>query len=123
MNSIVSYEIAQALKKCDYDNMTADFYDTEGNLRYDADFPSLQSIRWEESLDAPTIAETVMWIYKNLGVWISVHLALGYRSNKFTWNLIGEHYGSCISDCTYDTPTAAYEAAIKYALTHCVKEG
>ena len=68
-------------------------------------------------LSAPTISEVVMWLYEEHGIWTVVNV-----------NIMGSWYFEHFdlkekrnaefkpTDTHYDSPTEAYEAAIKYTL-------
>lgn len=73
----------------------------------------------EKDVLAPTIAEVVMWLYEKYGIWISVTKdwdvgkCLGFES------IIDTNDG-IINTETYNSPTEAYEAAIKYVLENLI---
>lgn len=74
---------------------------------------------------SPTIAEVVMWIHKEKGLWVNV-MYMGFEL-KYSWSIdiittsgsdwdsYGEEDGIC-----YKSPTEAYEAAIEYTLKNLI---
>jgi hypothetical protein len=72
----------------------------------------------------PTIAEVVMWLYENHGIWICVDKAEDFNWWKFSirkLNDIGYERIGFGSD--YNSPTEAYEGAITYTLENIIKGG
>jgi hypothetical protein len=74
-----------------------------------------------KTVNAPTIAEVVMWIYKKYGIWISVQKdwdegeCLGFEG-------IIDFIEGLISTKTVDSITEAYEIAIDYTLENFYNE-
>ena len=120
-NTPVNFEIAKLLKEKGFDETTNDIYSDEElltdrllNYKNSEDITAL--------LSAPTIAEVCMWLYEKHGIWITVDIDINgrftYLLRKFNpkdkaWEvknklLISEYINS---------PTEAYEKAIKYVLT------
>jgi hypothetical protein len=64
-------------------------------------------------LKAPTIAEVVTWLYENHGIWIEVTTDV---NGKFCW-LVKPFRAS---NNNFNSPTEAYEAAIKYTLNNLI---
>lgn len=67
---------------------------------------------------APTISEVVCWIYSKYDIWISV-LQMLHNGETVTW--YASYYEQGIGEdieVYYNSPTEAYEAAIKYALNN-----
>lgn len=72
-------------------------------------------------LVAPTIAEVVMWLYENHGIWICVDKAEDFNWWKFgirKLNDIGYERIGFGSD--FNTPSEAYEAAITHTLKNLI---
>lgn len=70
---------------------------------------------------APTIAEVVMWLYEKHGIWISINLA---KVGDFYYKIFKdnkEHQPSFLMQDYFDSPSEAYEAAIKHTLEHLLK--
>jgi hypothetical protein len=59
----------------------------------------------------PTIAEVVMWLWEKHNIWIEVRLS--YQSNKFVVITKNPRVELNVTN----TPTQAYEAAIKHCLS------
>ncbi len=63
---------------------------------------------------APTISDVVMWLYEKHGIWI-----YPFRhdfNNEFYWHIDTPDEDEFTSDMNFNSPTEAYEAAIKYCL-------
>lgn len=91
------------------------------NTRVNAELVSLLKEKDEifdvtSTLDYPTIAEVVMWLYEKHGIWISADF-----DSKVWYQVI-----TVSKDCNrilqgdHDSPTEAYEAAIKYTLENLI---
>ena len=121
MNKPVNFEIAKLLKEKGFESKNP-YYNSSGEIVKTPDIPEndysytnniFQKFRWE----APTIAEVVMWLYENHGIWICIDKAEDFNWWKFgirKLNDIGYERNGFGSD--FNTPTEAYEAAIKYTL-------
>lgn len=79
------------------------------------------------TLDYPTIADVVMWLYENHGIWVSVKtIKWNYEHNtiRFNYNIckFNHNNSSDITDVVYDfnSPTEAYEVAIEYTLKNLI---
>ena len=66
----------------------------------------------DEHINAPTIAEVVMWLYEEHGIWIYAHRI---DQKEFYWS-IDTDKKEFTSGENFKTPTEAYEAAIEYTL-------
>lgn len=136
MNKEVSFKLALLLdeKKFGEYNLTEYHYNREdyyrqgklciekGHLLHNEDYPYNV---YNGQLNAPTIAEVLMWLYEKHGVWINVdvdingkfrHIVRKYNSNDKAWEVIKSF---TISEYC-NSPTEAYEAAIKYTLENLV---
>ena len=138
MNTPVSFELAKLLKEKEFDENCSDYYTQTGNLNsdgwgdiiYEQGFGSGEPDRMlrfnysdfnknqkETCFLCPTIAEVVMWLYEKHEIWTVVNV-----------NIMGSWYFEHFdlkekrnaqfkpTDTHYDSPTEAYEAAIKYTL-------
>ena len=73
----------------------------------------------------PTIAEVVMWLHKEKGLWVNV-MYMGFEL-KYSWSIDiittsgsdWDSYGE-EGDICYKSPTEAYEAAIIYTLKNLI---
>jgi hypothetical protein len=68
--------------------------------------------------DFPTIAEVVMWLYEEHGIWIEVVLESSFFTYDITTikngeNLVTKYYN-------FNSPTEAYESGIEYCLTNLI---
>jgi hypothetical protein len=104
MNTPVSFEIAKLLKEKGY---PFEFI-TVGELK-------------EVPLNIPTIAEVVMWLYKKHGIWIGVQPNQPYLDDDWCFAIFKDLKNNNSLE-GYNSPTEAYEAAIKYCLTNLIKE-
>lgn len=109
---LVSFELAKLLKEKGFDKRSEpNRYNNQGNLTM------------LEGINAPTIAEVVMWFYEKHGIWIYVHPDIDYRhslvdfskwayslENRFVIPPIGYDLHK------YNSPTEAYEAALTHLL-------
>jgi hypothetical protein len=68
---------------------------------------------------APTIAEVVMWLYEKHGIWISVQPNEPYVDNDWCFAIFKDLREN-ISLKGYNSPTEAYEEAIKYCLSKLI---
>ena len=142
MNTPVKFEIAKLLKEKEFNENCSDYYTQTGNLNsdgwgdiiYEQGFGSGEPDRMlrfnysdfnknqkETCFLCPTIAEVVMWLYEKHGVWTVVNV-----------NIMGSWYFEHFdlkekrnaqfkpTDTHYDSPTEAYEAAIKYTLNNLI---
>lgn len=128
MNTPVSFELAKLLEE------------KQIFLKYKAAYPfrfrEHESKNYNPSLiekdiltcdvKAPTIAEIVMWIHKEKGLWINV-MYMGFEL-KYSWSIdiittAGSNWDSYgeEGDVYYNSPTEAYEAAIKYTLENLIQ--
>lgn len=129
MNNPVNFELAKLLKEKGYNFYHPTSY-WEGEITHMTtgyaleDGTTSQKNYWDfERYYAPTISEVVMWLYEKHGIWIVV---MPKRKDKglFWGGYIDtgkdefmKSYGS-----NFNTPTAAYKAAIEYALKNLIKK-
>lgn len=77
---------------------------------------SLAEERWNQghlNYVGITIAEVVMWLYENHGIWIGVNL-------NFRYQIETKKHGVLHTKNEFKSPTAAYEAAIEYTLNNLI---
>jgi hypothetical protein len=121
MNTPVSFEIAKLLKEKGYNQQgfpyyskDLDFDDIELNHHYKDFYPE----NGYEIFTAPTIAEVIMWLYENHGIWIAVTII-----SQESWQCYITEIGKPLG-LTYNTdsnsPIEAYEAAIIYTLKNLI---
>lgn len=136
MNSPVSFKLAKLLKEkgfnepClkGYSNLEkskeelrdidrSEFATFEGAGKY---FSNSDLPKYDIEFTAPTIAEVVMWLYEKYGVWITVNVIMDDKWFFELYNFKNRENPNIILDdsdkCWLDSPTEAYEAAIKYIL-------
>lgn len=80
---------------------------------------------------APTIAEVVMWLYEKYGIWINANVS-AFSINTVTgegeifldytiYSPEGLYIHEEDENKVFNSPTEAYEAAIKYTLNNLIK--
>jgi hypothetical protein len=123
MNKEVNFEIAKILKEKGFDTIDCGgyYHVCDGYTKGYAYCYSDVNTQKENAILAPTIAEVVMWLYEEHGVWINVdvdingkfrHIVRKYNSNDRAWEV---RKSFTISEYC-NSPTEAYETAIKYTL-------
>jgi len=143
MNTPVKFEIAKLLKEKGIEFKTNMFYpdlswnqDTLYNSLHTEGVDFCQELgldAWGSVFPAPTIADVLMWLYENHDIWISLipDSQSGHKliMRKFSVHLFIYRNGLNVQNTTfrvneniayYNSPTKAYEAAIKYCLTEIV---
>jgi hypothetical protein len=83
-------------------------------------------------LDAPIIAEVIIWLYEKHGIWISVECdsygefwyARLFVASKTVWNNLDKRHEITSSihkfDNEHKSPKAAYDVAIEYTLNNLI---
>ena len=104
MNTPVSYELAKLLKAKEFEQ--------------DA-FKHINKATMEGTLVFPSIAEVIMWLYEKYNIWISVTYQRHSEGKHWRYT-INQIYRTEIVLWEHNTPTEAYEAAIKYCLEICI---
>lgn len=69
--------------------------------------------------NAPTICQAVMWLYEKHGIWIDVSLNQFSKPKDLQWMYSIVFTKECTyshSSKSFNSPTEAYEAAIKHTL-------
>ena len=119
MNTPVSFELAKLLKEKEYKdkNMLGtvrlsepEFYDPNGIIHNIKDIFEEKDYKIEDCFNAPTIAEVVMWLYEKHWIWIGVEASDDFT--MFCFRVRKKEVSRLSFD--YNSPTEAYEAAIKY---------
>lgn len=127
MNTPVNFEIAKLLKEKGFNSLNCKqgYHGEFGSLENDS-YPFLGTYYFlddcliknncEWKIQAPTIAEAVMWLYEKHGIWLTVCIigadGFGYwLHDKNRKRLNPENQGGY-----WYSPTEAYEAAIEYTL-------
>ena len=129
MNTPVSFEKAKLLKEKGFDEPCRYVHDTWNNIKdwLEGGEGEHRNSHQNGSLyySAPTIAEVVMWLHKEKGLWVNV-MYMGFEL-KYTWSIDiittsgsdWDSYGE-EGDICYKSPTEAYEAAIIYTLKNLI---
>lgn len=76
---------------------------------------------------APTIAEVLMWLYEKYGIWVEA--GYGFQPQGFYWLITmfkdkkSFHSETNAFQLSFNSPTDAYEAAIKHTLENLIQGG
>ena len=100
MNTPLNFELAKLLNKKGLYISSEKRYNKKGTFEY--------SKSW--SVAAPTIADVVMWLYEKHNIWIGVN-----RNPNFYYVVYSKTEVKDIKN-NFNSPTDAYETAIKYSL-------
>lgn len=141
MNTPVSFEIAKELKEKGFDEKCSHYYINDfQNFKHDGKlyktslpndwdneniFQYVKRTNQPHLCNAPTIAEVVMWVHKEKGLWVNV-MYMGFEL-KYSWSIDmittsgsdWDSYGE-EGDICYKSPIEAYEAAIEYTLKNLI---
>ena len=71
-----------------------------------------------KTVNAPTIAEVVMWLYEKHKIWI--HCEICFDGNSFIPKITKVVENLYPFDTQFKSPTEAYEAAITYVLENLI---
>lgn len=121
MNTPVSFELAKLLKEKEYKdkNMLGtvrlsepEYYDHNGIIHNIKDIFEEKDYKIEDCFNAPTISDVVMWLYEKHEIWIGVEASDDFT--MFCFRVRKKEVSRLSFD--YNSPTEAYEAAIKYTL-------
>jgi hypothetical protein len=127
MNTPVSYPLARLLKEKDFPQpKTVEEAKKLGLLFnwYNEDGVYNANYKLSTTIQAPTISETVMWLYEKHGIWISVtkDVDVKWSNDYFNYHILSPK-GTTQSDIggtIPNSPTEAYEAAITYVLENLI---
>lgn len=121
MNTPITFELAKLLKEKGFDSHCYQVYEKDGRL-----CTTYESSRWQNEnpeliILAPTIGDSIMWLYEKHGIWIQAFIL----NKTFAWKAqnINTLVITCLyaqQDKGYNSPTEAYEAGIKYCLTELI---
>ena len=135
MTTPVSFELAKLLKEKGLDLPCFHYYENEkliepylengssSDTEFRVDLSDLKEHfnKWSKRISAPTIAEVVMWLYEKHGIWVEVVKPV--RQKLFRFNVDNkDDMNEFVSAVCFNSPTQAYEAAIKYTLEHTLKQ-
>jgi hypothetical protein len=123
MNTPVSFPLAKLLKEKGFEG---NYFHYWNRVNYSGEW-EVDTRIWDTSVDyieAPTIADVVMWLYEKNGIWISVDVI----NNLFKYKIlqiegtVSKTFGNEIrcSSFDYNSPKEAYEAAIEYTLNNLI---
>lgn len=121
MNTPVSFELAKLLKDKRFDG---NYFHYWNMVNHSGEW-KIDTRIWEytdDYIEAPTIADVVMWLYEKHEIWISVEPPFPRRIVLWEYYIQkANHRTSLGQNSGYNTPTEAYEAAIKYTLENIIK--
>lgn len=118
MNTPVSYELAILLKTKGFDEQSLLIY-LDGKIEELRSTISNSQCTTSRTCSAPIIAEVIMWLYEKHNIWISVTYQRHSEGKHWRYT-INQIYRTEIVLWEHNTPTEAYEAAIKYCLEKCI---
>jgi len=126
MNTPVSFPIAKLLKEKEFNLKVMSFYDYErlstpfDKQRQLDGLINYNPINWNSNKNqytsAPTIADVLMWLYKNHKIWISVDP----ENDTDTWFHTITHGKSVTVFGNYSSLTEAYEKGIEHILNEII---
>lgn len=140
MNTPVKFETAKLLKEKKYGNKTPhklrrNYYNHLGELNGDVTdyvkaFVNKEELTHLETIDAPTIADVLMWLYEAQGIWIVVSIS---RYGNFYCNVLMREDTKILLSLDnpsswemqtqindFYSPTEVYETAIEYTLKNLI---
>jgi len=144
LSSVVDFEMAELLKEKGFNEKCRYYYDERGycafiesGLGYYRNEYNRSNSEWKPSLNisAPTIAETIDWIYDKHGIWILVDWMTRikpYNSGFYSHlrgtnkplnqdNFISINNTKSPGYEVFNSPKEAYIEAIKYVLNNLIK--
>lgn len=110
MNEIVNFELAKLLKEKGFNQKVFSYYHNKKPYKIYSSLPFLNWNTNQTLISAPTIADVVMWLYKEKDIWIEVRRS--YLLNQF----VAVTKNPRVELSSKDKPGEAYEEAIKYCL-------
>ena len=128
MNTLVSFELAKLLKEEGFDLPVCNVFETSMlhgrecyffEKEYELDKHNKQDGENTNYYSRPTIAEVVMWLYEKHQIWIETP----FWDSKFRIKVVdikNETVLKGIDFNQFNTPTEAYEEAIKYTLKNLI---
>ncbi len=127
MNTPVSFEIAKLLNTKRFDVSCEGKY-LDGTY-FQSYFGKTPNEKYQDRLlQAPTIADVVMWLYEKHGIWIVVNPHKGENNLGEPFMEFDLEVWSFTDECVFhntgllyfNSPTEVYEAAIEYALNKLI---
>lgn len=127
MNTLVSFELSKLLKEKGWDKNTYSncwVKTLDGDIIHNKDRKDIPDHdRCTQYLMQPIIAEVVMWLYEEYGIWIDVSLNQFSKPKDLQWMYSIVFTEDCTyyhSSKSYNSPTEAYQEAIKYTLKNLI---
>lgn len=111
MNTPVKFELAKVLQEKEFDG---NYFHYWNMINHSGEW-KVDTRIWEYTdnyIEAPTIADVVMWLYEKHGIWITCNKHKDYKPFEFlihSKNKLNIRGG-------YNSPIEAYEAAILFCL-------
>lgn len=133
MNKPINFQLATLLKLKGFANTTPhklnrDYYNHKGELHGDVTdyikaYVDRKDVSKLNTIDAPSIAEVVMWLYESHDAWIKVSVDEWFKdeeNKRFSWHITSGKYTQI--DIGFSSPTEAYESAIEYILKNLIND-
>jgi len=115
MNTPVSFPLAKLLKEKGFEG---NYFHYWNRVNYSGEW-EVDTRIWDTSVDyieAPTIADVVMWLYKEHNIWISVDP----DNDIDTWFYTISHGTSTTVFGNYSGPIEVYEKGIEHVLNNMI---
>jgi hypothetical protein len=120
MNTPVTFKQAELLKEKGFDKICLAFYNDKKQLIESSNPNFKDSFVFDNNnpILAPTIAEVIMWLYKEHKIWISAKPTYSHR----LWMpiLLDISKENIYDSFAFNSPEEAYQAAIEYTLTNLI---
>lgn len=120
MNTPVIFDLAKLLKEKEFPQPKTKSDAEKLHLQfnwYNEDGVYNANYKFDTTINAPTIAEVVMWLYEQHGIWISA-----IPNETKLWKPILIFNNEDTYDCySFNTPTEAYLSAIEHTLNNLIK--
>lgn len=119
MDQIINFDTAKLAKEKGFDVESESYYDEDGELWYDMDFPSLQSTKIGKYYNVPTQSELQKWLREVYNKHIQIALATNPR--KCFIYFVQDDKGVTIKwntdpELIFDTYEEALEVGLQKAL-------
>ena len=118
MNTPVSFELSKLLKEKGFPQAESVYQASQYGLQftwYNSDGVYMANYNLSNTIQAPTISDVVVWLYKNHKIWISVDL-----DDDDTFVSVARSKSEVVAFDNTNTPTEAYLQAIEHALKNLI---
>lgn len=116
----VSFKISKLLRLKGFDKEVNKRYNYYGLLSRYTQFPENYNTElYDKCYSAPTIFQTIGWLYEKHNIWICVSNVP--FENHFTFEYSINNEEKCLHQYgTFESPEEAYESAIEYCLEQII---